>query len=485
MTILGAILPDHAALMETAMRRLRPAHFSGQVLPQLFGLLGRYLDLTGEVMTRQALVQFLEQERAQAGTIALYLETYDAAVAVQASEGEFKFAVERLREIASEQATGEALSGAYEILTKGVESPKGGKVVGPDAARQYIMEKFAAIDADLNQAEAPEGDIRQEQAQIISRYAATAERVKRAGGRAGVALGIDPLDNLLSGGLQNGEFAMIAGYTSSGKTSLCVSAIWNACVMQGRNVVVFTSETLRHQVTNKLISRHSRHPQYEMEMPDGIDSARIRSGLLSGPEIAQYQEVLSDFTGNLGYGKCYVAQLPFGASLGQLNSRLLRIGHMFEVHLVVIDYLGLLRADQKRDASHEETAQLIKDAKGIAATFNGGLGVPVISPWQVNRPGRERALRDGSYSGVDLAASQEAANTPDVVITLLEPVKIENPRATLVKAELLKNRDGPRGVMIPLMVDYATSVFRAEESSQGGRLLAPGADYGNVLLGGR
>jgi replicative DNA helicase len=485
MTILGGILPDHAGCLEVAARKLRAKHFSGQVLPQLFVFLGNYMDMTGEVVTRQALEAFLESQRAQAGTVALYLETYDAAVAMQVSEGEFKWAVERLRDQADEQATGEALSGSYEILTRGTETPNGGKIVGAQAARQFILEKFAEIDAELNQAEAPEGDIRQEKDQIFSRYAATAERVKRGGGRAGVALGIEPLDNLLSGGLQNGEFAMIAGYTSCGKTSLCVSAIWNACVMQGRNVVVFTSETLRHQVINKVISRHSRHPQYEMDIPDGIDSARIRSGLLSGPEIAQYQEVLGDFTGNQAYGKCYVAQLPFGATLGQLNSRLLRIGHLFEVHLVVIDYLGLLRADQKRDASHEETAQLVKDAKGIAATFNGGLGVPVISPWQVNRSGRERALKDGSYQGVDLASSQEAANTPDVIFTMLEPVKIENPRATLVKGELMKNRDGARGAMIPLTVDYATSFFKAEESSQGGRMLAPGADYGSVLMGGR
>jgi replicative DNA helicase len=834
LTVIGGVLPDHVNLLETAMRRLRAAHFSGQVLPQLFALLGRYLDMTGEVMTRQALAGFLEQQRSQAGTIALYLEIYDSAAALRVSDGEFSWAVERLRELASEQATGEALSGAYEILTRGADS-KDGRVVGPEAARQFILERFAVIDADLNQAEAPEGDIRQEKEQILARYAATADRVKRAGGRAGVALGIDPLDSLLGGGLQNGELAMIAGYTSSGKsqpldarvltpygwrrmgdllpgdevsdpggqissvtgvfpqgvlpvyrltfadgssceasadhlwvvdalrhlrehqtvrgvrgkqyyvmerlvlttrelqglsryrrprlvsmlplefpeaplpvdpyllglllgdgsftsgsvkyfsadselvdsvrdalpesdqlsttpgvgtrldqhriikagprsrygqsavkqalvdmglfghdsvtkfvpdrykwassatrlavlqglmdtdggwcqgapefssasvqlrddvvwlarslglvvtyserksasgkqdyrawiretletrifrlsrklgplpaiaqqhgrvlrsveysrdaecrcisvsasshmyvtddlipthnTSLCVSAIWNACVMQGRNVVVFTSETLRHQVINKLVSRHSRHPQYELEMPDGIDSARIRSGTLSGSEIAQYQDVLSDLTGNPAYGRPYVAQLPFGATLGQLNSRLLRVGHLFEVHLVVIDYLGLLRADRKRDASHEETAQLVKDAKGIAATFNGGVGVPVISPWQVNRPGRERALRDGSYSGVDLASSQEAANTPDVVITLLEPEKIENPRSTPLKCELLKNRDGPRGVMIQLKADYATSCFRAEE--QGGSLAAPGGDYDSILMRGR
>jgi replicative DNA helicase len=207
--------------------------------------------------------------------------------------------------------------------------------------------------------------------------------------------------------------------------------------------------------------------------------------MLSGPEIAQYQEVLSDFTGNPAYGKCYVAQLPFGATVSTVASRLARIGHLFEVHLCIIDYVQLLRADQRRDASHEEAAQIVKDVKAIAATFNGGLGVPVISPWQVNRPGRDRALKEGSYSGVDLASTAEAFNTPDIVITLLEPQKIENPRNTPVKCELLKNRDGPRGVMIPLKVDYATSVFRAEDGYQGVTTMAPGADYGSVLMGGR
>jgi replicative DNA helicase len=400
------------------------------------------------------------------------------------SDGEFTWSVEQLREAASSQATGNAISGGYQVLTQGMEVPKLGRIVGPEAARHYVMEQFAAIDSDLNQSEAPEGDIRQEQQAILARYAATAELVKRSGGKPGIGTGIDPLDSLLGGGLQNGEFAIIAGYTSAGKTSFCVSMAWNACVVQQKNVVMFTSETLRHQVINKLISRHSKHPQYSMEMPDGIDSARIRAGSLSGPEIAQYQDVLNDFTSNPGYGKCYVAQLPFGATLGNVNSRLSRIGHLFEVHLCIIDYLGLLRADQRRDAAHEETAQMLKDAKGIAATFNGGRGVPVVSPWQVNRPGRERALRDGSYQGVDLAQSQEAANTPDVVLTLLEPQKIENPRNTPVKGELLKNRDGARGMMMPLKVDYATSCWRAEESS-GGQLYAPGVDYSSTLMGGR
>lgn len=461
--VLGAILPGRHDLLETALRRLRPVHFTGQVLPSLFTYLGNYLNATGEVATRIALEWTLESQRVQSGTLQMYLETFDMLCALQVSDGEFSAAVDQLRGAASERATGEALSEAYEILTRGREDK-----LGPEDARQHILTRFAEIDADLNQAEAPEGDVRSEHEHILSRYAAVAKRRQEMGGKPGIQTGIPELDDRLGGGLGNGEMALVVGFSSSGKTSLCVSTTWNAVVVQGRNVVYFTSETLRHQVVNKLVSRHSRHPKYAQELPDGLDSAKIRAGTLSGPEVAQFSEVLTDFTSNEEYGKCYVAQLPFGATVGTVAARLSRIGHMFPVHLCVIDYVQLLRADRRRDASHEEASQMVKDVKAIAATFGGGVGVPVISPWQVSRAGRDRALKEGGYSGVDLAGTAEAFNTPDVVFSLLEPLRIENPRMTPVKGEVLKNRDGPRGSVIQLKVDYATSLFRSEDSGPSG-----------------
>jgi replicative DNA helicase len=448
----------------------------------MFSLLQRYLDMTGEVMTRQALAGFLEDRKVLAGTAAMYLETYDLCAATSVSDGQFTWAVERLREIASEQATGQALTEAYAILTQGMDG-KDGRVVGPDAARLHVMERFAALDAELNQADAPEGEVNAEADQIMDRYAKTSYARKLAGGNPGIALGIPSIDEVLGGGLNRGELAIFAGFSSSGKTSLCVQAAWNAKVVQGKNVVIFTSETLRHQVINKLIARHSRHAVFETEMPDGLDSARIRSATLNGPEVAQFQGVVHDFTHNQSYGRCYVAQVPFGATIGQVRSRLDRIGHLFAVDLCIVDYLQLLHADRRRDAAHEETAQMIKDAKAVAATFSNGLGVPLISPWQVNRPGRERALKEGSYAGVDLAGSAEAFNTPDVVLTLLEPAKIENPRACPVKGELLKNRDGRRGTDFPLKIDYATSWFRDEGDASAGAdmFTAGGTDYGSLI----
>jgi replicative DNA helicase len=483
-TVLGGILPARADLLEQAARKLRPLHFTGQVLPGMFSLLQRYLDMTGEVMTRAALAGFLDEQKAQAGTTALWLETYDLCASLPVSDGEFAWAVGRMRELASEQATGQALTEAYQILTQGAGQGEDRKV-GPDAARLHVMERFAAIDADLNQADAPEGEVNAEEDQILDRYARTAYARKLAGGSPGISLGIPSVDAVLGGGLSRGELALFAGFSSSGKTSLCVQMAWHAKCVQGKNVVIFTSETLRHQVINKLVSRHSRHPQFAHEMPDGLDSARVRSGTLSGPEMAAFQSVVRDFTHNPAYGRCYLAQVPFGATIGQVRSRLERIGHLFPVDLFIVDYLQLLHADRRRDTSHEEAAQMVKDAKAAASTFSNGLGVPMVSPWQVNRSGRDRALKEGGYSGIDLAGTAEAFNTPDVVLTLLEPAKIENPRSCPVKGELLKNRDGPRGSDFPLKIDYATSWFRGGEDdfASGSDMFssAGGIDFGSLV----
>jgi replicative DNA helicase len=367
------------------------------------------------------------------------------------------------------------------VLTRGLEvGGKDGRRVGAQAARLHVMQRFAEIDAELNQSDAPEGEVNDEESQILDRYAKTAYARKLAGGNPGIATGIPSVDVKLGGGLNRGELALVVGYSSSGKTSLCVQLAWHAKCEQRKNVVLFTSETLRPQVINKLIARHSRHAVFESEIPDGLDSSRIRAGTLSGPEIAQFQGVVHDFTHNAAYGRCYVAQLPFGATIGQVKSRLERVGRLFSVDLCVIDYLGLVNSDRRRDTSHEEAAAMVKDAKAVAATFANGMGVPLVSPWQVNRAGRDRALKDGGYSGIDLAGTQEAFNTSDVVLTLLEPARIENPRACPVKGELLKNRDGPRGADFPLKVDYATSLFRDEGDAPGGVFAAGDIDFGSL-----
>lgn len=459
--VLAGILAGRRDLLDLAVRRLRPAHFTDQVQQNMFSFLVRYHDLAGGVLGREALEDILRRGQAPAGTLALYLQTYDLFSARAVPDDEFRYALDAMRESAAERATGEAITAAYETLTRPTDN---GRPAGHAAARSVLLQAFAAIDSDLNQADAPEGDMRLEAQQILETFA-TAQRRKAAGLDTGVAFGIPALDAKLGGGLRAGELDLIAGYTSSGKTSSLVQLAWHACVMQRLNVVFFTSETLREQVRVKLLARHSRHPALAQQLPDGLNSAEIKAGTLT--PVAQYwlQQVVSDFTTNQGYGTCYLAQVPWGATMPVLEQRLARIGRQFPVHLVIIDYLQLIRSDRARPDLRQELGEIVKAAKQLAATFSDGTGVPVVSPWQLNRASRDRVLdRDGNITGLytmqDLAETHQASTDADVILTLLEPGRREG-REAVVKVQVLKNRDGEIMSGLDVRADYATSWWRA------------------------
>lgn len=482
MALLGGILPASYTRLETARRLIQPEWLPSVAQRDLFVMLGNYADLTGEVMPRPALAQSLAMRQAQAGTAQMYQEVYDLAVAIEVTQGQFTWAIQVLRDQAATRATGSAITEAYEIMDRGIDDGKGGRLAGSAAARARLLQRIAEIDADQSAEAAPEGDVRAEFGQITALYN-DAVRRRQSGASPGIALGIPSIDDYLGGGLRRGELGLVVGFSTAGKTSLCVSIAWNACVIQGRNVVFFTAETLRGELTGRLLARHSRHPKFAAEIPGGLDSLKIRSGTLPPEEQAWYYEVARDFTSGQGYGRCYVAQIPYGETLGSLFGRLNRIGRLFQPDLVIIDYLQLVRADRRRDASHEETGQMLQAAKQFAPAYDGGLGVPVLSPWQVNRSGRREALSKdrGFYTGLDLAATAEAFNTPDVVLTLLDPERIENMRAAQLRGELIKNRNGPRGAPVRLTADYATCLFQEAGEPGAGTSLA-GDDIGSLVL---
>jgi replicative DNA helicase len=470
--VLAGIFPARRDLLDLALRRLTPAHFTDSTQANLFTLAGRYADLAGGVLTRQAVEDSLRAQKAAAGTIALHLEAYDACAGAQVSDDVVRWAIAQLRDAAAERATGEALTGAYEILTKGRDDGRGERLVGHEAARAHLMTAFAEIDTALA-ADAPEGDVRTEAADIVSSYAA-AQRARAEGRATGIPFGIGQIDDKLGGGAHPGELLLILGGTGWGKSQLCVQLAWNA-VTAGKNVVFFTVETLRDEVRARLIARHSRLPKFGL--PSGLNSMDIKTGTLSPPEVAAFQQVLADFRDG-GYGTCWVSQVPWNASLGTVESRLARTGHMFGVDLVIIDYLALLRADRKRADRRQELGEILQMASNLSATYNDGAGVPVVSPWQVNRSGRERvgAAAAGSpagFSTLDLGDTDESGRTADVVLAVHKPEDTEG-REAEIRLQIVKNRAGETLASVPVRADYGTCCFTSAS--------APVADGGILGL---
>ncbi len=475
--LLAAIIPDRRDLLDRALRHLTTEHFTDPVHRNLFVLLERYAEVTGAIITRDALIDQLANTRADPGKVAQYGETYDLLATLPSDEADFRWSLTQLRDLAADRATRDALTKGMEILTRGVDTDKGETLRGHVEARTSVLQSFAEIDRTLSMMEAPEGDMRAEADDILADYA-LAEANHLHGRAAGVPFGIPQLDDKL-GGVRPGELALIAGYTSEGKTSLVVQLAWNAAVT-GHNVVVLTTETLRSQVRRRIISRHSCVEEFGIVAGStvGLNSKHVKDGTLTERQKAQLSAVVSDFTRNPGYGSCYIVQVPRQASISYIEAKLVRIQRQLDIQLVIMDYLALLKPDRKRQSDREELGNILKEAKQLATTFNDGAGVPFISPWQVNRTNREIAERTGCYTAQALSETAEASNSPDVIVTLLAPLDNDK-RICPIRMQILKARDAEKANNIEISVDYATSRFFTADP-HAGRPIDP---FGVDLLG--
>lgn len=462
--VLGLILPRNGKdgrkdLLELALRQLSLEHFADPQQRTVFQLCERYLDQAGLVLTRGIIGDAF---RGQQPGLALQYETYFDALATLPLEGTFEYHCLQLRELAAERMTGEALAQSMEILHHGAMDGSE-RIQGHLAARQHALAAFGQIDRELNQQDAPEGDMRSEAEDIFAEYGRRAEH--RRTGTGTVATSFAALDHVLGGGLQPGEVCLVAADTNAGKTSLVSQWAWHAVTQQGKNVVIFTSETNRVQVRFKIIARHSRWAadQYQDKFPQlrrGLNTRDLRAGTLNDLELNFFRSVVHNFAGNPLHGRCYVAQVPRAATISTVEARLASISRMFPVDLVIIDSLYLLRGDRKRQSKREELSDIVVEANQLATTFAHGHGVPLISPWQMNREGNKEARARGFYTTADLAETAEASNTADLILSLIVAPEVADWRAAPIRLGTVKVREGERlSEPLDLVVDYATSYF--------------------------
>lgn len=454
--VLAAIIPRRLDLLYKAQRQLTPEHFQDTTQAKLFTLMERYADVTGDVLTASALEDLLR--RGDSAKAPLYVETYQLLEETTVTDGDFAWSVQELRDLAAQAATLDAITESMEIARQGKTLSTGEVLQGHEAARGHILETFANIDRNLTMQEAPEGDIRDEQQILLQDYA-DRKAARERGTAGGIQFGIRDLDAKV-GGLQPGELALLAGYSSDGKTTLTTQLGWDACVNQGKNVVFFTTETLRPQVSRKMIARHSKLDIFGI--PDGINTRDLKAGTLTPELEAKYQEVVRDFTQNPNYGKMYIAQVPRSSTIASIEQRMFRLQRRFNIDLVLMDYLALLVSAQRRQTQREELAAILKEAKQVATTFDDGRGVPFVSPWQVSRAAREAAEKIEQYSSASLSETAEATNSADIIVSLFAPID-NTDRYTDVQMQVLKNRDGETANSLLTEVDYATSWFRSKD----------------------
>ncbi|RKU27542.1 replicative DNA helicase [Candidatus Poribacteria bacterium] len=245
----------------------------------------------------------------------------------------------------------------------------------------------------------------------------------------GVPTGFMDFD-VMTSGLQPGNFIIIAARPSMGKTTLVLNIAQNIALEQTRPVAIFSLEMPAQDIVMRMLSAESQ-----------IDFGRLRTGNFS-----------EDYWRPLTEGASRLAEAPIlindnrGLTVQALRAEARRLkGEHDNLALIIVDYLQLLRGTGRYNSREQEISEISRALKVLAWELN----VPIIACSQLSREVERRPDKQPQLS--DLRESGAIEQDADLVAFLYrEDYYQEDEQADdRVEALLLikKQRNGPTGTV--------------------------------------
>ena len=221
---------------------------------------------------------------------------------------------------------------------------------------------------------------------------------KKKGKYSGIVSGFVDLDNML-GGLQNSDLIILAGRPSMGKTALATNIAFNAAkyFSQDQNegsVVMFSLEMSAEQIGLRILAEQSKIP-----------SDKLRKGELNEKDSLKLQNTYQEIN-NLNF---FFDDSP-NLTVSELRSKLRRYKKNYNIKLVLIDYLQLIKPETNKDNRVNELSEITRNLKQLAKEFD----LPVISLSQLSRQVENRDDKRPLLS--DLRESGSIEQDADVVM---------------------------------------------------------------------
>ena len=221
---------------------------------------------------------------------------------------------------------------------------------------------------------------------------------KKKGKYSGIVSGFGDLDNML-GGLQNSDLIILAGRPSMGKTALATNIAFNAAKyfsqeQDNDSVVMFSLEMSAEQIGLRILAEQSRIP-----------SDKLRKGELNEKDSLELQNTYQQIN-NLNF---FFDDSP-NLTVSELRSKLRRYKNNYNIKLVLIDYLQLIKPESNRDNRVNELSEITRNLKQLAKEFD----LPVISLSQLSRQVENRDDKRPLLS--DLRESGSIEQDADVVM---------------------------------------------------------------------
>ena len=254
-----------------------------------------------------------------------------------------------------------------------------------------------------------------------------------------VATGMEALDQkgILNGGLGRGEIGVVAAPTGVGKSHMLVN-LGAAAVKRGKNVI-----------------------HYTFELTENGTGLRYDSNLCMIPsnEITERSDEVRDAYAEMeGLGRLIIKEYPTGAATVQtLRSHIEKLSLKgFIPDLLVIDYADIMRSSRQYDSMRHELKKVYEDLRNLAMEKQ----IPI---WTASQSNRESASSD--IVGLEnMSESYGKAQVADVVISISR--KPTEKASGLGRIFIAKNRAGRDGILFPVKLNTAMSMFSIIENSE-------------------
>ena len=243
------------------------------------------------------------------------------------------------------------------------------------------------------------------------------------------------VNDILQGGLGNGDFGLIFGNPGGGK-SWSLVALGGYAVRMGFNVLHYTLELGEAYVGRRYDAFFSKIP---------VDKVLKSRG--------KVEEIIPELPGEL-----IIKEFPTGrATISTIESHIRKVTDLgVKPDLVIIDYVDLLSTKKRTADRKGEIDDIYTSTKGLARE----LDIPIWSVSQVNRAG----AKDDVIEGDKAAGSYDKIMITDFCMSLSRKAK-DKVNGT-GRFHIMKNRYGMDGLTFGVKADTSTGHFEVHDYNE-------------------
>jgi replicative DNA helicase len=244
-------------------------------------------------------------------------------------------------------------------------------------------------------------------------------------GVTGVPTGYIDLD-LATGGLQPGDFIVVAARPSMGKTAFALCLARNASRL-GVSVGIVSLETSFNQLVMRMLSGEAE-----------IGLSLLRTGQVTSSDWIRLTEAVA----TLSESKIFIDDNAM-QTIYDIKTKARKLVSQNSVKMLVIDYLQLINTSRRYESRHQEVSEVSRFLKGLAKELN----IPVVALSQLSRNVENRADKRPILS--DLRDSGAIEQDADLIIFLYRDSVYNKDSDDVTSAEVIigKQRNGPTGTI--------------------------------------